>query len=93
MAVSEQDIQDGIDAINAGTRFDKYIADYSGPENKDELSLAIRCKVIESYPDADILAYIASTEARISGLADGPGKTRHQTILNALNAEKTKRVI
>lgn len=93
MAVSEQAIQDGVDAIHAGTRFTKYMEDYSGPEDKDELRVAIRCRIIEDYPDDDLLAYISSTEAHIAKLGPGAGRYRHQEVLNALNAEKTNRGI
>ena len=89
--VSEQSIQDGINAIVGGEKFDQYMNEYVGPEDKDELSLAIRCKIIENYPDNDIVGYAISIEAHISGMVDGPGKTRYQTILDALNAEKIKR--
>jgi hypothetical protein len=93
MAVSEQSIQEGLDAIHSGIRLDKYMADYLGPENKDELSLALKCRIVQYYSDEDILAYMTSTQANISKLPDGPGKNRHLAILDALETEKINREI
>lgn len=93
MAVAEQSIQGGINAINSGQKFDNYIEECAGPEDKAELSLALRCRIIESYSDSDISDYVASVESHIAGLEEGPGKQRYQTILDSLNAEKTFRGI
>lgn len=92
MPIPEQAIQNAMDAIHSGTRFDKYIENYGGPENKGALALAVRCKFIEEFSDEDILAYIAHIEAHISGMSS-PQKDNHQTVLDALNAEKTTRGI
>lgn len=93
MSISEQTILDAVSIIKQGTNINKYINEYNGPEDINDLSILIRCKLLEDYSDEDIVSYSTHLESKISQLEDGIGKQRYQTILNALNSEKIKRNI